>query len=1000
MSASLPASAPWTLRILVAAIALFASWVLPTTAGAQTVGSRAVPKMSYFAVFPEYYDGNYEDALRDFRRSARDGVVSTAGRWVDAICYHTMVGECYYHMANLPKALDQYNTALQLLVTHRQWMLRVQFPPTITASASVRRASINWGRTIRRTVVARIPDTMLSLQGRPDNQQVLKQGGVIALPELYPLRVAEIIRCAALSLRRRRELMGPAGAHDPFSAQLVQALSAGAAPANHWSGRWVDALLGLAYACGGHTAQAVERLNRGILMAGQFDHSLTPTILLELGKLALEQQKYKAAATFFLEATFVAVPFSQADVMEEAFRWGAITHIISNQRGVYPPLVPAAAWSRAKRFRSMQTSLLLLASEGYAIQGDLARASSLWADANRLIARRQMREGRLGARHQYQAALIRFKQGSVAEGHAVLSSAMAYMRNGSRRLFQISLVDKLYLTGTVSPRVANELFADVLREPTAVDWRIEPMETLAVCVTPHPLPMEHWFGVALTRKEHDTALEIADQMRRQRFYNSLPLGGRLLGLRWVLEAPETALSDAAKRDRQNLRVDYPAYVELSQKAAAIREAVAREDVLPDDPQLQRSLAGPLKELAIISALQETMLREMAIRRQPCERAFPPRRSAKDIQEQLRDGQIVLVFFATSRSMHAFAMSKDEYSHWLLDKPAALRTQVANLLRAMGNYDANSSLDNVKLSDEGWKQLAAEMLKSIIRGADPDEWDQFKELIIVPDGPLWYLPFESLQIADANGSRPLIASVRMRYVPTLSMAMPDGRGRKPTGRTAIVQGKLLKREDDEISEMAAQQLLRALPDSALLRTPLAAPSSLSAKFWERLIVLDDVDDGMVLPFDWSPVQLDRGKPGSKLADWFSLPWGGPDQVLLPGFHTAAEDSLKQSTATGGEVFLAVCGLMSTGTRTILLSRWRCGGQTSYDLVREFAQELPHTDPASAWQRSVQLTMQSELDPTREPRVRVSRTEIPLRAEAPFFWAGYMLVDTGAMGEVTQ
>ena len=43
-------------------------------------------------------------------------------------------------------------------------------------------------------------------------------------------------------------------------------------------------------------------------------------------------------------------------------------------------------------------------------------------------------------------------------------------------------------------------------------------------------------------------------------------------------------------------------------------------------------------------------------------------------------------------------------------------------------------------------------------------------------------------------------------------------------------------------------------------------------------------------------------------------------------------------------------MSTGARTIVLSRWRPGGQTSVDIIREFVQELPHTTPADAWQRS--------------------------------------------------
>jgi len=47
-------------------------------------------------------------------------------------------------------------------------------------------------------------------------------------------------------------------------------------------------------------------------------------------------------------------------------------------------------------------------------------------------------------------------------------------------------------------------------------------------------------------------------------------------------------------------------------------------------------------------------------------------------------------------------------------------------------------------------------------------------------------------------------------------------------------------------------------------------------------------------------------------------------------------------------------------------WRSGGQTSLDLVREFAQELPHTSAADAWQRAVLVVAGSRLSLEAEPR----------------------------------
>jgi hypothetical protein len=64
------------------------------------------------------------------------------------------------------------------------------------------------------------------------------------------------------------------------------------------------------------------------------------------------------------------------------------------------------------------------------------------------------------------------------------------------------------------------------------------------------------------------------------------------------------------------------------------------------------------------------------------------------------------------------------------------------------------------------------------------------------------------------------------------------------------------------------------------------------------------------------------------------------------------------------------------------------------VQEFVQELPHTSASDAWQRAVMLTAGSRLDIDAEPRIRKSAVDELPRANHPFFWAGYMLIDCGA------
>jgi len=125
-------------------------------------------------------------------------------------------------------------------------------------------------------------------------------------------------------------------------------------------------------------------------------------------------------------------------------------------------------------------------------------------------------------------------------------------------------------------------------------------------------------------------------------------------------------------------------------------------------------------------------------------------------------------------------------------------------------------------------------------------------------------------------------------------------------------------------------------------------------------------------------------------------------VLPGFRTPAESSLKgmPRAAAGADVFLSVCGLLSSGARTVLLSRWRTGGQSSLDLVREFMQELPRTTPADAWQRAVMVIAESPLDLDAEPRIKKTAGDQPPKGNHPFFWSGYILVDSGVAAEAAE
>ncbi len=977
-------------RTLVLGIVTVAAISLGASAQAQTLGrAKQIPSELYFLALTPYYEGEFQTAAKAFKEAGSRGVASTEGRWIDSICYHTMIGECLYQMGENAAARDQFEAALKLYLAHRDWMIRVEFPDTISPKQSVT-TNITWGRSTRTFIVGQFPDRFQSLQGNLDNSEVIKQGGVVVPPTLYPVYVSEVVRCTCLAMSRRRELMGPACEHDPLTAELVNALVRRPTKPNHWSQCWVELQLGLAYASANKIPQAASELQKSVMCAGTYEHPLSCVALLELGKLAFDQGKYDAAMQSWHEASISAAYFERYEVMEEAFRLGALAHMVSNQKGVYAPLVPAAEWTRKMGF--VQASVLTALADNLITAGDLNAANVAVASAQKAMTRTDMPRGAVGARLNFQVARLGLQSGNIRPVGPALTAAMTYQKGSSKRLYQISLCDLLYTRNDVTERVADQLYDEVLREPTRLDWSVDPLETLTVSLAAPPLPYEHWFELALKRKEQDKALNIADRIRRHRFYATQALGGRVLALRWVLSAPKEALSPAALLERQDLLAKFPRYAELAGEVATLEKELATLPLAPTEDADKKKQTQLLASVAKLSAEQEVLLNLMSLERVPAEFAFPPLMATKDIQARIPNGTLIFTYLATTSNVHAFALTKDRYGHFVVAQPAKVKADVGEVLRGIGHFDRNQPVDGEALKKEEWKLAAGRLLKQLTNDTKPEDWAKYTELVVIPDGVLWYLPFEILQVPAGGTSEPLFAKLPIRYAPTLALSLPDKRPLRRVTRTAVVAGKLVPREDDSLTQQGAEQL-GGLEGSAIFNADLPAPSGVLSAAFDRLVLMADVEDPDKFPYGWAPGKLDAGKPGSTLADWTLLPFTGAEQAIFPGFHSAAEYGLKKP-GTGDELFLTSCGMMASGCRTVLLARWRVGGQSTIELMREFVQELPHASASAAWHRSVELAADRVLDPAAEPRLKANPAADGLKADHPFFWAGYLLIDTGA------
>ena len=150
------------------------------------------------------------------------------------------------------------------------------------------------------------------------------------------------------------------------------------------------------------------------------------------------------------------------------------------------------------------------------------------------------------------------------------------------------------------------------------------------------------------------------------------------------------------------------------------------------------------------------------------------------------------------------------------------------------------MDPAGLKDEAWKATAGTLLQKLTNNGNSSAWDAYRELIVIPDGPLWYVPFEALQVPGAAGSQPLISKVRVRYLPTAGLLTMGGSSPKPHARTLVVTGPMVPGQDKQVTATACEAIQRALEGVTRCDDRLAAPSGLVSTLCDRLIVLSDLE----------------------------------------------------------------------------------------------------------------------------------------------------------------
>ena len=970
--------------------------VLPPSVGLPPRASLA-PGPGYDLAFVTLAKGDYSAALEFAERNASGSIRIGADRWIDSIAAAAVVGECLFELGRYREAAARFEESLNLQAAHSQWLLLVQFQQQ--PLQPVRRPRVaTWGRSERNTVPAALPERMAIRQKAPDAQQSLQRGGVLASDYDRPIRPQEIVRGLVIASYRFGCIMGELGHDNPSLEAAARSLAKRPAPANHYSQAWIDVSLGTALWAQGKADQAEQFLVRGLLMGNQLYHPLTAWALIVLGRIALDADRYDDAVKYFEEATYSAADYGDQRALEEAFQLAWTAHHLAGLRGVPPSLRLAADWARGGP-AVLRARLLAMQAEAAAAAGDLRTAeASLKAIDGRLL-RGEVGQGLLGGVASYAQALVNYSTGETAAGDAALDQALVFARGRSLPLFRLGLLANLMRAGSnqVSDRQADGWFADWLADPTPRDVAADPLGSLALLTAPREAAFDAWVMVA-GRRGNEEALAAAEATMRDRWIAARPLGGRRSGLARFLATDRRALepADAARRDA--LIGGTPDLDRVLTRGVQLRSDLAAAVAAAP---VEAGLAGPpaaWKEYADVAARMHQIIAALAAGRTATPPAFPPLTPTAEIRRRLAVGQALLSFHWTSAGLFAALETRDRLVAWQVRQAEALPGELAAFAKELSLNDRLTAVGSERLLAGDWQGSATRIERMLFENSrGVSLTDGIEELVIVPDGWLWYLPFEILPIASnqaGDDARPLRDLCRIRYAPTRSLAV-DRFEPRAAGVAGAMVGRMNRGEKPAAALAAAAVMLAGVNRRVVMELPSVGPAApLVGSLFDTLLVADEL--AVADPTNLHLLTAGGGRQGMTAADWLAPPTKWPQRVILPGFQSAMSGGLaKPPPRPGAELFLTATDLIAAGARTAVISRWRMGGLTATRIMQEFLGEATAGEPAAvAWQRAVDIVLPEPPDLAREPRLAQDAEAVLARSEHPLLWASYLLVDCGS------
>jgi hypothetical protein len=940
----------------------------------------------YYAAIDFYEDAQTLQAFEGFERALVESRQVNGERGIDSVPPLVMMGECLLTQGDIGAALDKYEAALAISIQCSGWISLINNPVPNDRVES-KGKDVTWGATNSRNATnLSYSDPWLIALGSSD-LLLERQSGKGVAGRLVPMDATEILRCQAIALRRRLQLLGGLVQHNPVTPLLAQVFVVPNAPQMHEPLRVGIAICAaLANSPSNNRSTTAIALKKNLTLSSGHDHALTSIALLSLADIAIDSNEMLSAEEFAIEASLSAAKAEQAVHVDEALELWSMCSYQNQKEGsaIGKTLQQTAKWSSVRsRLVTIRSQVEVVRQA--ALRGDADVVRKQASNATAMLLPKQISLPKMVAVVAYAQSRIAFLEGNDSQGLQKLEESLVDLRGttplntGSRLLYQLNLASSLVEGKQLTEEIGKRVLGDLLQQERPGLWRTQVLEQLAFQTTDKSEAWRMYLRSVQSSKDLDEQLLAWDAWAGYRFRRSSLLGGRLFELRRAIHTDTTNLSPREAKETESLRRILP---KLSQNASLMREWTEPFERAPqwDTRRWNEEENKRWDALLRLSTTQESLLWAASASPLAIPASFPSRLDLPTLRKSMQSNDAVVMFGVLDQSVVGFIVTPKGTQSWRVAEESGWFNGLNAMLAAIGtggNVDQPNlkklliGLRSVLLPDEIWSVLQRH-----------ERW------IIVPDESLWQLPMELMPIDATRSYVPAISNHAICYSPTLGCIPQLIQPGTVTASSPLVlhSADFWGKERASTSSLM-ERAVSLIPKSQAV--DIASSQSLPPARYAKLAT-DRVVSLTINP--WNDPNtfvtgIDRTPGFATLAGWNQLPWGMPREQWFFG----AQCVFDPSTTTGDEWLRLSLAMIGQGTRHIVVSRWHVGGESTCTLLQSLQDGLEGTTFSRAWQRAVANLSIEEFDVSTEPSLQgFQMLAERVSGSLPKFWAGTMSI----------